>query len=180
MRFLFLILCAFSSGANAQIYKCKAPDGAVTVQQTPCASSSQGGPIVVRPGSGHSPVTVQQISDQKSATAMRGPPAGSSFVDKVNKLENERLVRELTYERDSLMRERANLGGEMDKKIALLRTTKAGATNNLAGATWEQSLSTEMLAIAETYKVKAGLVEIKLADVDKQLNALSKKQPLAQ
>jgi hypothetical protein len=35
-----------------------------------------------------------------------------------------------------------------DKELSRLRASKSNASNNLAGATWEQSLSTEMSAIA--------------------------------
>lgn len=62
----------------------------------------------------------------------------------------------------------------MDNKLASLKITKGLAKNNLAGATWEQSLSTEMLALVETYKTKAGTIDTRLADVDAQLSSLTK------
>ena len=73
------------------------------------------------------------------------------------------------------MQDRGNLSRDTDNKLAALKITKGNAKNNLAGATWEQSLSTEMLAVVETYKVKAGMIDIRLADVDAQLSALKKK-----
>ena len=175
MRFLFAIFCFISSSAYAQVYKCTALGGGVSVQQTPCTAGAQGGQVEVRPGSGHSPSPKTEPSDQKSAGAMRVPPPGSTYVEQVNRMTNARLLRELTQEREELLQERGNLGRDMDNKLASLKITKGLARNNLAGATWEQSLSTEMLAVVETYKVKAVTIDTRLADVDAKLLALSKK-----
>lgn len=41
---------------------------------------------------------------------------------------------------------------QMNLEMAAIRERKAYAKNNLAGATWEQSLSTEMQAVASKYK----------------------------
>lgn len=42
----------------------------------------------------------------------------------------------------------------MEQELAALRTKKMQANNNLAGATWEQSISTEMSVVVEKYKVQ--------------------------
>ena len=47
----------------------------------------------------------------------------------------------------------ANRSEQMTREMDALRAQKARANNNLAGATWEQSLSTEMQAVASRYKV---------------------------
>ena len=47
----------------------------------------------------------------------------------------------------------ANRSEQMSREMDALRAQKARANNNLAGATWEQSLSTEMQAVASRYKV---------------------------
>lgn len=47
----------------------------------------------------------------------------------------------------------ANRSEQMTREMDALRAQKARASNNLAGATWEQSLSTEMQAVASRYKV---------------------------
>ena len=174
MRFLFLFFFAVSSAASAQVYKCTIPGGGVSMQQTPCAAGAQGGQIEVRPGSGHSPAPKSELSDQKLTGATR-QPSGSTYVDQVNRMTNERRIRELTQDREELLQARDKLSRDMDTKLASLKVVKGRASNNLAGATWEQSLSTEMLAVVETYKVKAGMLDIKLADVDAQLSLLPKK-----
>lgn len=48
-------------------------------------------------------------------------------------------------------REIEDLRGKMDAELATLRTRKNFARNNLAGATWEESLSTEMQAVSTRY-----------------------------
>ena len=175
MRFLFFIFCALSSAAHAQVYKCTVPGGGVSMQQTPCTAGAQGGQVEVRPGSGHSPIQRAEPSGQKSAGAMLGPLPGSTYVEQLNRMTNARLLRELTQEREEILQDRGNLGREMDSKLASLKNTKGLARNNIAGATWEQSLSTEMLAVVEAHKVKAGAIDTRLADVDAKLLALSKK-----
>ena len=175
MRFLFFIFCALSSAANAQVYKCTVPGGGVSMQQTPCATGARGEQIDVRPGSGHKPLPRAEPSDKKPDGAMRGPPSAPTYVEQANRMTNARLLRELTQQREEILQESGNLSHDMDSKLASLKNTKGLARNNLAGATWEQSLSTEMLAVVETYKVKRGAIDIRLADVDAQLLVLSKK-----
>lgn len=43
---------------------------------------------------------------------------------------------------------------QMDLELAELQQKKLNARNNLAGATWEQSISTEMNAVTSRYRSK--------------------------
>lgn len=90
MRFLFLMFCALSCTAHAQVYKCMAPGGGVSMQQTPCAAGAQGGQVEVRPGSGYGASLRSELTDRKSPSAMRGPPPGSTYVEQVNRMTNAR------------------------------------------------------------------------------------------
>ena len=65
----------------------------------------------------------------------------------------ERQIREANYEIENLERRIANRSEQMTREMDSLRAQKSRANNNLAGATWEQSLSTEMQAVAARYKV---------------------------
>ena len=47
-----------------------------------------------------------------------------------------------------------NLEGERYAKLASPRSKKSQATNPLAGATWEQSISSEMIAVTEPVQTK--------------------------
>jgi hypothetical protein len=42
----------------------------------------------------------------------------------------------------------------MDRELAALREEQSKAKNNLAGATWQQSIATEMTAVTNKYQLK--------------------------
>lgn len=69
-------------------------------------------------------------------------------------MERERLIREKEFEIAQLGELMARRTGLMEQELAALRTKKMQANNNLAGATWEQSISTEMSVVVEKYKVQ--------------------------
>ena len=56
---------------------------------------------------------------------------------------------------------------ERDAKLAALRDKKSYANNNLAGATWEKSISDEMQAVAQRYNAD-------IANAREDLRALNK------
>lgn len=167
MQFRFFILLVICCSANAQVYKCKGADGATSMQQTPCASTAHGTKVDVKPSGGHAAVGAPTQKTDSSA-------AGQSYSEKASKLEKERRMRDLIYQRGQWQQERARLDREMEQKLTALRNTKGRANNNLAGATWEQSLSTEMVAITESYKIKTSAVDGNIADVNMQIETLSK------
>ena len=57
-----------------------------------------------------------------------------------------------------------SLRHEMDADMAILKRKKSYANSNLAGAAWEQSISTEMDAVARKYQVK---IDAARYDLDK-------------
>lgn len=63
---------------------------------------------------------------------------------------------------------------DMDAELAALRNAKDAAANNLAGATWEQSLSTEMQAVTTKYQTKIKIAQDKIATLREELKALPK------
>ena len=69
-------------------------------------------------------------------------------------MERERLIREKEFEIAHLGELMARRTGLMEQELAALRIKKMQANNNLAGATWEQSISTEMSVVVEKYKVQ--------------------------
>lgn len=69
-------------------------------------------------------------------------------------MERERLIREKEFEIAQLGELMARRTGLMEQELAALRIKKMQANNNLAGATWEQSISTEMSVVVEKYKVQ--------------------------
>lgn len=133
------------------INKCTGPTGQVTFQDAPCATGT-GGRIEVRPASGRAP---------ESAAPMASSPGGSTTPPKVQQTEAQRLEKVLAssqaYRRrvdlESLLVPQAQgalyqTRARCDSELKSLHAQKSRANNNLAGATWEASLSQEMQAVS--------------------------------
>lgn len=151
MRFLSVTICiALCAALPAHaINKCKASDGRFVYQDRPCLTG-QGGEIEVRPASGHA----APAPPPAPAVAGAAPPAQpqteaqrlqllSQKLRKSNRLDslNVRIVPDAQGAVDFQK-------ARCDKSIAALQLKKQSASNNLAGATWEGSISAEMSALA--------------------------------
>lgn len=117
------------------VNKCTGPDGKVVFQDAPCAG--KGVTLNVKPAAGNAPAS----------------PVGKSSQEQVNELvstmrtdnrRNELQDRIIPARQGALQANRE----KCDAEIAALQRQQALANNNLAGATWLQSLATEMSAIS--------------------------------
>ncbi|WP_315123988.1 DUF4124 domain-containing protein [Comamonas antarctica] len=130
------------------VYKCVDANGRVTFQQSACSGATQGAKLDVQPASGYP----ASPPPSNAATADSSSPRASE-ADRLNAL-SARLAKEnrlstlnnLTIggAQDDIVRARRQCQAELDA----VRNRKKLASNDLAGATWEQSLSAEMQAIA--------------------------------
>ncbi|MCG8053858.1 MAG: DUF4124 domain-containing protein [Candidatus Thiodiazotropha endolucinida] len=122
--------------AQAEIYKCLDEHGKPTFSQRPCGDSAE--VITVKPQkrSNPTPSSREEYSEQLEAINTR---------TEIKKLERE--ISKLKARKRSLTR-------KMDAELAALRQKKLYARNNLAGATWEDSISSEMQAVSASYKTK--------------------------
>ena len=128
------------------INKCTGPDGRFTFQDAPC--TSQGEKVQVRPASGHAPMMSAPvlsgagviIKKPTEAERLNALTEASQRERRKNDLD-ERLV---PYARAAIDYQQA----ECDGQLKALQSKKRAANNNLAGATWEGSISSEMTAIA--------------------------------
>lgn len=132
---LTLPVCAQS------LYKCPDPvSGVVKFSQTPCTATGGGEVITVKPIPATSGSTV---------------PASIEETDRVQNLANqagrERRLLEIDREIKALENQIGGYRSAMSEEIARLQRKKQFASNNLAGATWEQSISDEMNAVANKY-----------------------------
>lgn len=125
---------AFGYGA---VYQCKV-DGQTIFSDQPCGADAK--EIEVKaPG-------LQGGSSMQS-------DAGNRFVE----------VRQLERDIQRLEREKEKLRSAMDRALARWQQQKRRANNNLAGATWEQSLAQEAEVLRERYQSE-------IDDVDRQLD----------
>lgn len=138
------LMVAFSVPVWA-INKCAGLDGKVAFQDTPCVG--KGEKIEVRPASGAS------FSTPATPPVLEDAPKRQSEADRLNALtatsqrgrfKIELEERQVPYAREAIAKQQT----QCDAQLKTLQIKKLSANNNLAGATWEGSISSEMTAIA--------------------------------
>jgi uncharacterized protein DUF4124 len=145
--------CSFGASA-ANVYKC-VEGGKTVFQGVPCRGD--GAAITVAPANGT--VIAEPAAPAASASAAAGASDSvSRMKDHVKSMEADRKKREHEYTLNQISlatREpEAAINNEqsaMNAELAALRGKKLAANNSLAGATWEQSISSEMQAITQKY-----------------------------
>jgi hypothetical protein len=150
-----MMLCA---SAHAQVYKCSI-GGATVFQDRPCAGSGE--KVNVKPASG------TEAKSTASIDALRL---------NVKVMELERRVKEVDDRIALGEREINQLQVQRDRDIQVLQAKKSLARNNLAGATYEQSISTEMQAVSDTYRTRIQVVRDRIDGHRKDLADLRKQQ----
>ena len=165
----FAIVCCVTTPALA-INKCKTADGKVIFQDMPCAPG-QGGKIEVTPASG------QGVSTPGTqAAAATGAPAQTE-TERLQQLskkyrDTSRLdalqSREIPGLRNYLDRQK----NRCDAQVAALRSKQGSAKNNLAGATYLQSIAVEMSTVATQCDTDVRLGSARLQDLLKEESAL--------
>ena len=140
---ILLATLASTTNAQTQFYKCKDKWGQPIFSQRPCGDNAETG-TVSGPEHTGGPVTPSAAAP---ATSSEGPSAW-------DKIEAANALREANREIDRREAQISSLERERDQKLAALKNKKRYANNNLAGATWEESISSEMQAINDQYQSK--------------------------
>jgi hypothetical protein len=140
IKFAALVALAAACGPVFAQFKCAGPDGKVAFQQQPCAAGQKGGQMEVK---------VSPPSASGTAAAQSGAGRIQQFADQLTR---ERRVRELEFQVRDKEAAIAGNQAQLDANLQRLKDRKNAANNNLAGAVWEQSLSSEMQALAERHK----------------------------
>lgn len=159
MRLVIALGVALTAqGANAQ-FKCTGADGKVAFQQTPCDDRQRQEAIKLRDG-------LQPVSPRPEASGAAAPspapvpattqprPTESPYTRLNEMLARERRTTELEREIQATESAIDYRNNQLNAEIAALQAKKHQARNNLAGATWEQSISIEMQAVATKYKTQ--------------------------
>jgi len=144
---LFVAILLSLPAAQADIYKCKDAHGQTVFSQLPCAPDAQ--KITVD--------TTQPTQAQAEATQEANAQNRklSTDGDEARRMQGARnRVQQLVSERDN--------------EIAALRHKKSYAANNLAGATWEKSISDEMQAVAERYNADISAARDRVRALEQQ------------
>ena len=141
---MFLLACIGNAEATS-IYKCVGDNGRVEFSQSPCSDSAE-----------RLVIDVPKIGTAGSTNAR----------EVLNDIERSNRLREIGRETKKLEKQISNYQKEMDSEIRRLREKKMYAANNLAGATWEESISTEMNAIVASIKTKIDAARAKIQSLN--------------
>jgi hypothetical protein len=152
---ILTVLGVMASDAWA-INKCVSPTGQITFQEAACLNADKATEIkpLYKAPSANSESPQSQIPadaarplDKKRAT---GP-----YQQMASELEAQRLQREAADALEYKQREITQHRASCDQQQANIKSQKVRAANNLAGATWEQSISSEMNAAAARCDTRA-------------------------
>lgn len=125
------LLVAATLSSQAAVYKCTDAKGNVTFSGMPCAKDAK--PIEVK----ISGPTEEAVNESQAR------------IDAMESAQAEgRKQRQIQVLKDEIKKKQR----QRDKELARLRNKKTYANNNLAGATWEESISTEMQAVTLRYQ----------------------------
>lgn len=175
---IFLTAVLFSAAPVWAINKCTGPDGKAVFQDAPCAG--KGEQILVKPASGNAPVAPAPTAATPTSTATAAPagtPAAAT--QKKEGAFGESWRRKTDLESHLISNAKAALNAHLkdcDAQQRQLASKKNLARNNLAGATWEQSISAEMQAAATNCDTKARDMRARLEGYEKELRELQAKQ----
>ena len=118
-----------------QYHVCTDSQGRKSFQSQPCGDGVK--------------AEVREYEVRESAPSEPGVLPTDSDIYKQMKADNRRaqINREIKKSENAISRYQS----QMNAELAALRSKKGRANNNLAGATWEQSISTEMQAVSDRY-----------------------------
>jgi predicted RNase H-like nuclease (RuvC/YqgF family) len=135
MKHWIMLLAIVSAPLHAEIYKCIDQKGKTTFSEHPCGDSAE--IITVK--------TTQPAHPAKSV---------SDYSAELEAISTRTNIRKLERRIDKLETRKRSLHRKMDAELAALRKKKLRANNNLAGAAWLASISSEMKAVSASYTTK--------------------------
>lgn len=162
------LFCFFISPALA-VNKCVDENGKVSYQNSPCPTNSRESEIAV-------PKKVDTSTPSASTPASSSEEEVARIQQQANQMERERKLQEIDREISRIEGRIIDYRSEMDNEIAKLKAKKQFANNDLAGATWEQSISTEMAAISQKYDALIRNEQDRISRLRSDADALRKTQ----
>lgn len=173
-----LALAAVLLSANAMaINKCVDKAGKVTFSDTGCPTDADSKQVKVMGAGKAFEAPAKPATPEAQATANKQPitaqtSAGDRLKAELALMERDRRKRDLILDIAKLDAEHAAMPKMMQAEIDKLKAKKDLARNNQAGATWENSISTEMQAIAASYEIKMKVNRDQAAAAQKELDGL--------
>ena len=165
LRFLsILVLISFGvhTKAETKFYQCKDKWGQPVFSQRPCGSDAEKASVTAHARISEETSTTTLSSDREPLEANVDESQIKEKVtswDRVRASNRIRDIDRVVYRRESHI---DTWEAERDNRIAVLRNARRRANNNLAGATWQESLASEMEAVAQQYDSKIDREQIKI------------------
>lgn len=157
---IFAVVLLLAASAHAEVYKC-VENGKQVFSDQPCSKDAQ--KLNVKPASG-------AAADSAAQQPANASESSADFVKKTDLAVKRRILDEDIYRKEQRIK---GIREEMEAKLEALRQKKRQANNNLAGAVWEQSISDEMVATANSYDTKLRTAERELSDLRARRSALN-------
>lgn len=134
-------------------HKCMV-NGAMVIQDSPCRVARPAKPVTPASGQPVTPASGQLVApspvSQGASAAQSDLARQKAFVAKAAK---DRQVSDLQYEIARSEKNINSLRATLAEELAALERQKSGANNNLAGATYLNSLANERQAVTARYEV---------------------------
>ena len=156
IAFAVSLTCFIAFPASAEMFKCL-EDGKTVFQDRPC--SGAGTAISV------TPANRTTTPGSEGGKPQAEPSSITKLRNHTQSMELDRRQREIAYAIRDSEQEIDGYRAQMDRELAALQYKKSQANNNLAGATWEQSISTEMQAVSEKYRTKIQIARDRIVDL---------------
>lgn len=150
IRIAMALLLFVSTAANAEIYRC-AVGGKMLFQDKPCAGASRDDnqvEVKATPAVVAAPAAV----DPEVESAPKSAPAATSTQDWIKQRDLENRRNKLKSTISKLEQKGRKIRSEHNRDMALLDAEGSTANNNLAGATYLQSIAAKKQALATTYE----------------------------
>jgi hypothetical protein len=159
--------------SNAQeLLKCESNSGKISYQSTPCESTDKSTTIrsVPSPESVNASESTRSNSSKINRSADNGASSDRALL---KTMQTDRRRKELNDNVETSMQRISRFRKQFDNDLSSLKAKKNSANNNLAGATFEQSISTEMQATVASYETRIRFEENKLLQFREELKMLA-------
>ncbi len=166
-RFVFISFLVFAQTSHADVYRCTMPNGTTAFSDAPCSATAK--PIVVKPAAGVA--TAHGADASTSENSVVAPSTSEGIVAKASRAGRRSGIQN---EIDFKTRHIESLRRELNDELDALRAKKAMANNNLAGATWEQSISEEMNAVVSRYDARIRSLEAEVSRLQLELDRIDR------
>lgn len=153
-RGMVLLCWACAAMPAWAVNKCVNPDGQVVYQAAPCPDTAKSAEVAIQ----KAPPIQQTLPESDEVKTMQRKAA---------LLQSDRKILET-------QRQISSYRQAMDEELNRLKRQKLYANNNLAGATWEQSISDEMNAVTKKYEVLIQAEQSRLDALQRDADQLRK------